>query len=191
MSFDLPRRPVSLRFSGEVKALEPAPKNPLGRERPKTAPPPPPVPVRAPDLYTVEIQPTPFVASRPSERAERVALPAAIAAKSPEIRGQIQSLSDEDLVTEALDRGDLGLPSSVLSPRKSPNLPVPHFRSMEQAKAARDPTIIIAAEPTRGGPFSLTAWLLLAILMGVASYYGAPPIFTSLEHAAGLLEAQK
>lgn len=227
MSFDLPRKAVSLRFTGEVKALEPEPKNPLGQTRPKAPPtnrsvprtqpptvPPPPatarneiappaVPVRKPDLYTVEMQPTPFVGSRPSERAEAVAalLPAAIAAKSPEIRVQLTSISDDDHITEALDRGELGLPSVMRKGAEEapPSAPAPkinpwsHVRSADQAPPPPERTAILAQKEksaSKGGPLSMTAWVLVAIMAGIVSYTFAPAAFSSLEKATGLVETR-
>lgn len=218
MSFDLPRKAVSLRFTGEVKALAPEPKekNALGQTRPKapvtnrsvprTVPPPLPPPERKPDLYTVEMQPTPFVGSRPSERAEAVAalLPSAIAAKSPEIRVQLTSISDDDHITEALDRGELGLPSVMRkdagaeaappsAPAPKPN-PWSHVRSADQAPPPPEKAALLAQKSgetaTRGGPLSLAAWIVVAIMAGIVSYTFAPSAFSSLERATGLVETR-
>lgn len=226
MSFDLPRRPVSLRFTGEVKALappEPRERNALGQTRPKAAPSsrsvprpatpvgPPPLPQRRADVYAVEMQPTPYVGSRPSERAEAAIaahLPAALAAKSPEIRVQLSSISDDDHVTEALDRGELGLPSvmrngqrapaappsappSELSPAPKPN-PWAHQRPADAAPAAPEKAAILPpsalAVASRGGPLSLPAWIAIAIMAGIVSYTFAPAAFSSIERATGLVE---
>jgi len=229
MSFDLPRRPVSLRFTGEMKALEPKPKesgNGLGQTRPKAPPPsravpksippppksvaPPPLPQRTPDAYVADMQPTPYVGGRPSERAELVAamLPAAIAAKSPEIRVQLSSISDDDRETEALDRGELGLPSvmrggagtnapvsaaanlEIIPPAQKPN-PWAHQRAPDSAPPPPEKAAVAPPKPvelTAGGPLSWPAWIAIAIMAAIASYTFAPAAFSSIERATGLLD---
>lgn len=229
MSFDLPRRPVSLRFTGEMKALEPKPKesgNGLGQTRPKAPPPsravpksippppksvaPPPLPQRKPDAYVADMQPTPYVGGRPSERAELVAamLPAAIAAKSPEIRVQLSSISDDDRETEALDRGELGLPSvmrggagtnapvnaaanlEIIPPAQKPN-PWAHQRAPDSAPPPPEKAAVAPPKPvelTAGGPLSWPAWIAIAIMAAIASYTFAPAAFSSIERATGLLD---
>ncbi|MBS2015761.1 MAG: hypothetical protein JST00_22935 [Deltaproteobacteria bacterium] len=222
MSFNLPRRPVSLRFTGELKALDPPdPKeaNALGQTRPKApptnrsvprSPAPPPLPQRKADVYAVEMQPTPYVGSRPSERAEAATLlPAALAAKSPEIRVQLSSMSDHE--TEALDRGELGLPSVLRSPPEpsvsvelappppsSPPPPKPnpwaHHRSADAPPPPPEKAAIATpraqASRAAGGPLSLSAWIAIAIMAGIVSYTFAPAAFTSIERATGLVETR-
>lgn len=235
MSFDLPRRPVSLRFTGEMKALDPKPKesgNGLGQTRPKAPPPsravprsvppppksvaPPPLPQRKPDAYVADMQPTPYVGGRPSERAELVAamLPAAIAAKAPEMRVQLSSISDDDRETEALDRGEMGLPSvmrsgagganapasvnaganlEILPPAAKPN-PWAHQRAPDSAPPPPEKAAVIPPKPvemTAGGPLSWPAWIAIAIMAAIASYTFAPAAFTSIERATGLLEPRE
>ena len=188
MSIQLPRNLKELHFTGSVKALAPErPASPLGQERPKAPPPPPPKPVRSADVYAVDMQPTPYVGARPSERAE-----AAKPMKLATARGQLASM-DEDILTEALDRDAI---DAVLFPvakranasQPPPNLPVPHFRSAEEAKAHHaEPTIIITK--AKGG-LPLGMWLMAAVAAGIVSYQLAPQaaasvsqIVRSYEHA--------
>jgi|GEM_PF-1600470 len=222
MSFDLPRSRRSLRFTGSVKALAApdtkSPQGALGRERPKARPagrpaarggagavttPAPQTRTARGDVYAVEVEPTPYVASRPSERAhraERVTPEAPRSHASPARttlpRAAMPSLADE-APTQTLDRDALGIPG--LQPRSAPPpttvdktrvLPVPHFRSAEEALRAREPTVIVARADAGGGPFPLTFWLAVALLFGVVTYHYAPHAMTSLERAVGLLEAK-
>ncbi len=175
MSIQLPRSLKELHFTGSVKAL--------GQVRPKSPPPlPPPLPVRSADLYAGDMQPTPYVGARPSERAE-----AAKPIKLATSRGQLASIDeerDEDLRTEALDRDEI---DKVLFPvarrenasQPAPNLPVPHFRSAAEAKAHHaEPTIIITK--ARGGGLPLGVWLMAALAAGIVSYQLAPQAAASV-----------
>lgn len=170
----------------------------------------PPVPQRKPDAYVADMQPTPYVGSRPSERAELVAsmLPAALAAKSPEIRVQLSSIPDDDRETEALDRGELGLPSvmragaganaplnaganvEILPPVAKAN-PWAHQRAPDSAPPPPERAAVAPPKPvelTAGGPLSWPAWIAIAIMAAIASYTFAPAAFSSIERATGLLD---
>jgi hypothetical protein len=169
MSIQLPRSLKELHFTGSVKAL--------GQERPKS-PPPPPKPVRSVDVYAVEMQPTPYVGARPSERAE-----AANPIKLATSRGQLASM-DEDILTEALDRDEIDKALFPVARRENasqpaPNLPVPHFRSAAEAKVHHaEPTIIITK--AKGGSLPLGVWLMAALAAGIVSYQLAPQAAASV-----------
>lgn len=219
MSFELPRSPRSLRFTGAVRALgaspeseasdEPAtelpepPKSALGQRRPRPAPAsmrPPPPSTRPPppsirpkrDVYAAEAQPTPYVGARPSTRAERANLPTMNGAP-PSLRAPSPSLSDDDSPTQALERDAVGFPPKTPAPpRTSPNLPVPGFRTAAEVSPAAAPTVVIAPrQPAGAGPLPLPVWLLVALVAGIVSYHYAPAAFTSLERAAGLTDLQE
>lgn len=179
MSIQLPRNLKELHFTGSVKALAPErPANALGQERPKAPPPPPPRPVRSADVYVVDMQPTPYVGARPSERAE-AARPFELAAA----RGQLASM-DEDLLTAALDRDQIDAALFPVAKRANaslpaPNLPVPHFRSAVEARAHHaEPTIIITK--AKGGGLPLGMWLMAAVAAGIVSYQLAPQAAASV-----------
>lgn len=180
MSIQLPRNPKELHFTGSVKALAPVrPANALGQERPKGPPAPPPRPVRSPDVYAVDAQPTPYVGARPSERAE-----AAKPFKLATTRGQLASM-DEDLLTEALDRDQIDAALFPVARRANaaqpaPNLPVPHFRSVAEAKAHHAEPTIIAAKQAKGGSLPLGMWLMAALAAGIVSYQLAPQAAASV-----------
>jgi hypothetical protein len=192
MSIQLPRNLKELHFTGSVKALAPVrPANALGQERPaRSGPPaPPPKPVRSADVYAVDAQPTPYVGARPSERAE-----AAKPIKLATARGQLASM-DEDLLTEALDREQIDAALFPVARRANasqpaPNLPVPHFRSVAEAKAHHAEPTIIASKPSKGGSLPLGMWLMAALAAGIVAYQLAPQaaasvsqIVRSYEHA--------
>ena len=143
MSIDLPHNQRALHFTGSVKALAPErPANALGQERPKGPLPspgrsigaplaPPPRSTRTHDIYLSEAQPTPYVGSRPSERAEA-------AKKLTTMRGQLASM-DDDLLTDALDRNEIDAALFPIAKRENagapaPNLPVPGFRSAAEVQ---------------------------------------------------------
>jgi hypothetical protein len=179
MSIQLPRNLKELHFTGSVKALAPErPANALGQERPKGPPPPPPKPVRSTDVYAVDMEPTPYVGARPSERAE-----AAKPIKLATTRGQLASM-DEDLLTDAIDRDQIEAALFPVARRANasepaPNLPVPHFRSAAEAKAHHaEPTIIVAKR--KGGSLPLGVWLIAAIAAGIVSYQLAPQAAASV-----------
>jgi len=206
MSIQLPRSLKELHFTGSVRALGPErPANALGQERPKAPPPPPPArpgssrptgvvapppkPVRSTDVYNVDMQPTPYVGARPSERAE-----AAKPTKLATTRGQLASM-DEDLLTDAIDRDQIDAALFPVAKRANasqpaPNLPVPHFRSVAEAKAHHaEPTIIVPK--AKGGSLPLGVWLMAALAAGIVAYQLAPQaaasvsqIVRSYEHAA-------
>ena len=179
MSIQLPRSLKELHFTGSVKALAPVrPANALGQERPKGPPPAPPKPIRSADVYAVEMQPTPYVGARPSERAE-----AAKPIKLATARGQLASM-DEDLLTEALDREQIAAALFPVARRENasqpaPNLPVPHFRSAAEAHAHHAEPAIIVTKP-RGGSLPLGVWLMAAIAAGIVSYQLAPQAAASV-----------
>jgi len=170
MSIQLPRSLKELHFTGSVKAL--------GQERPKAPPPPPPKPVRSTDVYVADMQPTPYVGARPSERAE-----AAKPIKLATSRGQLASM-DEDILTEALDRDEIDKALFPVARRENasqpaPNLPVPHFRSAAEAKAHHaEPTMIITKP--KGGSLPLGVWLMAALAAGIVSYQVAPQAAASV-----------
>jgi hypothetical protein len=208
MSFELPRAPVSLRFTGALKAL--------GQERPKVPPPspgrrvPPPLP-KSSDVYVQDVQPTPYVGSRPSERAERAALPvvvppplsaadqaakrlASLDPKVSTVRGQLASF-DDDVQTLALDRDELGLGLGGIKldqPAKppAPNLPVPGFRSVEQVEQRSNPTVVRPRRPAASSSLSVTGWLCIAVIAAVVSYSFAPEVASGLEEAVRALSGR-
>lgn len=216
MSFELPRSPRSLRFTGSVRALaaspshepdeegeeEEAPEPPrsaLGQRRPKARPPatrPPPPSVRpARDVYTAEVQPTPYFGARPSTRAERAALPTMNGAP-PSLRAPVAlsdvALSDDDSPTQALERDPIGFGPRPSPQRTSPNLPVPGFRTAAQLDPSQSPTVIVPPRSSAAtGPLPLPIWLLVALVAGIVSYHYAPVAFTSLERAFGLVDLQQ
>jgi len=182
MSIQLPRNQKELHFTGSVKALAPErPATALGRERPKG---PLPMPIRTPrpDVYVAEAQPTPYVAARPSERAE-----AAHPLKLTTVRGQLASM-DDDQLTEALDRDIINAALFPVARRANAaaaplNLPVPHFRSAAEARAHHaQPAIIRPARPSAGG-LPLSVWLIAALISGIVSYQVAPQAVASLSEA--------
>jgi hypothetical protein len=180
MSIQLPRNLKELHFTGSVKALAPVrPSSALGQERPKSPLPPPPKPVRSADVYAVDVQPTPYVGARPSERAE-----AAKPIKLATTRGQLASM-DEDLLTEALDRDEIDAALFPVARRANaslpaPNLPVPHFRSAAEAKAHHaEPAIIVRKQP-QGGNLPLGMWLMAALAAGIVAYQLAPQAAASV-----------
>lgn len=195
MSIQLPRSLKELHFTGSVKALAPVrPANALGQERPKGPPPPPPIratssrptgvvapppkPVRSTDVYAVDMQPTPYVGARPSERAE-----AAKPMKLATTRGQLASM-DEDLLTDAIDRDQIDAALFPIAKRANasqpaPNLPVPHFRSAAEAKAHHAEPTIVAAQ-SRGGSLPLGVWLMAALAAGIVAYQLAPQAAASV-----------
>ncbi len=188
MSIQLPRNQKELHFTGSVRALGPerpaAPSAPaLGRERPKGRATNLSTPTRAPvpDVYVAEIQPTPYFAARPSERAE-----AAHPARLLTARGQLASM-DDDPPTEALDR-DMIHASLFPVPRRADaaaplNLPVPHFRSAAEARAHHaTPTIVVPRRSSSGG-LPLSVWLIAALISGIVSYQVAPQALASLTQA--------
>jgi hypothetical protein len=140
-------------------------------------------------VYAVEMQPTPYVGARPSERAE-----AAKPLKLATSRGRLASM-DEDILTEALDRDEIDKALFPVARRENaskpaPNLPVPHFRSAAEAKAQHvEPTIVIT-KARAGGSLPLGVWLMAAVAAGIVSYQVAPQaaasvsqIVRSYEHA--------
>lgn len=201
MSIQLPRNQKELHFTGSVRALgpeRPAASAPaLGRERPKGRATNLPTPTRAPvpDVYVAEMQPTPYFAARPSERAE-----AAHPARLTTARGQLASM-DDDPPTEALDRdiinaslspvtrradaraGTAPLDSHAQHPRAPVSLPVPHFRSAAEARAHHaTPTIVVSRRSSSGG-LPLSVWLIAALISGIVSYQVAPQAVASLTQA--------
>jgi hypothetical protein len=182
MSIQLPRNQKELHFTGSVKALAPErPAPALGRERPKG---PLPLPIRtpAPDVYVAEAQPTPYVAARPSERAE-----AAKPLKLTTVRGQLASM-DDDAMTEALDRDLLDAALFPVARRANAgaaplNLPVPHFRSAAEARAHHAPPALIVARRASSGGLPLSVWLIAALVSGIVSYQVAPQAAASLTQA--------
>ena len=190
MSIQLPRSLKELHFTGSVRALAPErPANALGQERPKAPPAPPPRPVRSADVYAVDMRPTPYVGARPSERAE-----AAKPMKLATTRGQLASM-DEDLLTEAIDRVQIDAALFPVAKRANasqpaPNLPVPHFRSVAEAKAHHAEPTIVVPKQTKGGGLPLGVWLTAALAAGIVAYQLAPQaaasvtqIVHSYEHA--------
>ncbi|MBX3189914.1 MAG: hypothetical protein KF819_23005 [Labilithrix sp.] len=186
MSFELPRRPVSLRFTGEVKSL--------GKERPKSPPPLPgrsvpasPAPPPPVDVYIQEA-PTPYVGSRPSERAERVAasaIPVEDGAVTPVATRPRLASFDDDVQTLAFDRDDVGLgPPKSRGP--GPNLPVPGFRSADQV-ARNEPTVVVRAQPERTASLTFVGWLCVAFIAATLSYHFAPEARSGIEEAVRVL----
>lgn len=181
MSIQLPRNQKELHFTGSVKALGPErPASPLGRERPK-GPLPTPIRTPAPDIYVAEQQPTPYVAARPSERAE-----AAQPLKLTTVRGQLASM-DEDQLTEALDRDIINAALFPVARRENAgagplNLPVPHFRSAAEARAHHAPPPKIVPKRSNAG-LPLSVWLIAALISGIVSYQVAPQAVASLTGA--------
>ena len=49
--------------------------------------------------------------------------------------------------------------------------------------------IVIVPPKPPGGPISLPVWLVISLVCGFLSYRFVPAIFTSVERATGLLEA--
>ncbi len=191
MSIQLPRNQKGLHFTGSVRALgperptEPGERlaSPLGRERPKG-----PLPTHfrtpAPDIYVAEMQPTPYVAARPSERAE-----AAQPFRLTTSRGPLAE-ADDDQLTEALDRDIINAalfpvahrPNGAAAPL---NLPVPHFRSAAQARAQHAPAanVIARASTSSAGSLPLSVWLIAALISGIVSYQVAPQAAASISQA--------
>jgi hypothetical protein len=208
MSFDLPRSPKGLRFTGSVRALA------IGRERParrqETAPAAPPSyrpqpqrqpyaqqterqPRRTPrDVYAAEVIPTPYVAaSHPAERAPTLA-PARPATLRP-ARARMPSFDDE-AQTMALDRDALALglaqPSAPLEPPRH-GLPVPNFRpAVAGAVDSPGPQMVFTPAPpakASGPGLSLAVWVVAAVIAGMFSYRAAPEALDGIEHAAHAL----
>ena len=182
MSIDLPRPDRSLHFTGSVKALAPErPANALGQERPKGPPPsptralvpPPPRSVKNGDVYVVDASRTPYVGSRPSERAEKVAAKANL----PTMRAPLASM-DEDLVTAAIDKDEIEAALFPIAKRANassppPNLPVPGFRSAKEAEHVQAvPSVIV--KPVKGGSLPVGVWLGIALIAAVVSFNLAP-----------------
>lgn len=170
MSFVLPRNPRLIDWSEE-----PAPRasqriRALGRERPKHEPPPPPsTKPRGPDVYDVEMIPTPCVGSQSPFRA---AYPS----------------YDDGVETQALDRDDLFAPQPPKAPRHG--LPVPNFRHSSEPPG---PQVVYmpAAEPAKrsGSPaFALLLWVVVAMIAGMAAYRFAPEAVEHVEDAVKTLE---
>jgi len=197
MSIDLPRPDRPLHFTGSVKALAPErPANALGQERPKGPPPsptralgpPPPRSVRNGDVYIVDASRTPYVGSRPSERAEKVAK-----ANLPTVRGQLASM-DEDLVTAAFDQDEIDAALFPIAKRANatsppPNLPVPGFRSAKEAEQVQAiPSVIV--KPVKGGSLPLGVWLGIALIAAVVSFNLAPQAAESVTEVVRALESR-
>jgi hypothetical protein len=156
MSFELPRANKSLRFTGEVKAA------PLGKPRSK------------PDVYQQETAPTPFIAARPSVRAELAARP---------IRSPFDSL-DENAVTRAMPRDEFEIQKAP-KPPKNPQLGVPNFR---RQASPPEPAIVHVPrlEPKKksSAGLAILVWAFVAIIGGAASYRFAPEILENVKTAA-------
>jgi hypothetical protein len=181
MSIDLPRNSKGLHFTGSVKALAPErPANALGQQRPNAPPPPPPTrAIPKAGAGAASAAPVPVVISTPTRLTT--------------MRGQVASM-DEDIVTEALDRDALDAALFPVAKRESaakpsPNLPVPHFRSVEEAKAHHATPVIIATKPA-GGSLPLGVWLMAALVLGILSFNFAPDARSSLEEAVRALDSR-
>ena len=200
MSIDLPHNQRALHFTGSVKALAPErPANALGQERPKGPLPspgrsigvplaPPPRSVRANDVYLSEARPTPYVGSRPSERAEA-------AKKLTTMRGQLASM-DDDLLTDALDRNEIDAALFPIAKRENagapaPNLPVPGFRSAAEVQKQRTDAPAIIVPRAKGGSLPLGVWIAMALIAGVVSFNFAPQAAESFSEAVRALEARR
>lgn len=178
MAIDLPRNPRALHFTGSVKALGPVrperPANALGQQRPHAPP--------------------------PQSRGPRSSPPAAVLSTPTRLttmrgpRDPIGSM-DEDILTEALDRVEINAALFPIarrpeSDKPSPNLPVPGFRSVEEARAQlAAPRIIVAAQP-KGGSLPLGVWLMAALVAGILSFHFAPDARDSVESAVRALDSR-
>lgn len=181
MAIDLPRNPRALHFTGSVKALAPErPANALGQQRPNAPPPPP--PSRA------------VPSSRPP--AAMISTPTRLTTmRGP--RDPIASM-DEDILTEALDRDEINAALFPIarrpdSDKPSPNLPVPGFRSVEEAKAQLMAPRIVMAAPradAKGGSLPLGVWLMAALVAGILSFHFAPEARDGLESAVRALDSR-
>jgi len=170
MPIDLPRNPRALHFTGSVKALGPdgpeRPANALGQQRPNAPPPPPAAVLSTPTRLTTMRGP----------------------------RDPMGSM-DEDILTEALDRAEINAALFPIarrpdSDKPSPNLPVPGFRSVEEARAQLAPPRIVVAAPAKGGAVPLGVWLMAALVAGILSFHFAPDARDGLESAVRALETR-
>lgn len=181
MSFELPRAAISLRFTGEVKALgQQRPKGPpptSSRSVPALEPPPPKAPkVDVPSVIINE---------------GRASSPSSPAPKLPTLRGSMARAPlasfDDDAQTLALDRGDM--PFRV-PPKPKPqvaSLPVPGFRSAQQARMPGATVKIIQRPNDASTGLSLMGWLCVAFIAAVVSYYFAPTAANGLGQALRVL----
>ncbi len=193
MSIQLPRSHKELHFTGSceshdtssrrslrsVRALAAAkPVNALGQERPKGPPPPPPARVAPPPMPSRSV----ILMTTPEQPLRLTTA-----------RGHLASM-DEDLVTEALDRDEINAALFPIARRENasqpaPNLPVPNFRSAEEAKAHHAEPKIIHKKPT-GGTLPLGVWLMAALVAGIVSFQLAPQAAETVSGALRALESR-
>lgn len=154
MSFDLPRGPRTLSFTGAVRSLATAGsvRSPLGRARPKA----------------------------PAPTAERsVPVPSPVPEAVDEIPDDVVTLAfDRDAVDRAV------LPDARIATDQPPpsSLPIPHFRStLDHARNNATPGMIRRRPNELRLPIGV--WLVAALLAGFVSFYAAPQVRATLSHA--------
>lgn len=109
------------------------------------------------------------------------------------MRAPLVSVDEEDIRTQALDREELNAALFPVARRPnaaqpSPNLPVPHFRSAEEAKAHyATPAVRVKPKPGAGS-LPLNLWLVAAIVAGIVSYNLAPRAVDNVAHAMRAFE---
>ncbi len=102
---------------------------------------------------------------------------------------------DDDILTEALDREEINAALFPIARRAdadkpSPNLPVPHFRSAEEARAHHATPRVIVAAKHKSGSLPLGVWLMAALVAGILSFHFAPEARDGVESAMRALEAR-
>lgn len=102
---------------------------------------------------------------------------------------------DEDILTEALNRDEINAALFPIARRPdggkpSPNLPVPGFRSVEEAKAQLLAPRIVMAAPAKGGALPLGVWLMAALVAGILSFHFAPEARDGLESGVRALDSR-